>query len=172
MADPVPPFGATVAGVRALLPQVNIVAATPEHVAVSVVNTAITEAQVRAWLIEDTAHVARALDGYLRLSDEQQDGAPGDRANLAASARSVVLDRTASRTEAALHPARTSTDEASYAGVLWTRAREALAELTAWLEGRLRGTDPAADPGQTPTGAGGGSYVSAPPPAFTRGMGF
>lgn len=137
---PVPPFGATRAGVVSLTPEAKLIAGDT----VPVGRYGVTEAQVDAWLDELSDAVAMALDGWEGLDDTPviaDDGVTvlidGDRTRLVGAARTVVHNGAASYLEAARHPERATVNDTSYAAVLWARYTAGLDRLVGWLTARL-----------------------------------
>lgn len=138
-SDPVPPFGATVAGVEALLPDATIYDVLPAG------RKGVTKAQTAAWLDELSGRVAIRLGGWARLRATVLDGEPVDAATpytqLVDAARTVVHNGAASYVEAARFPERAAAADTSYAGVLWARFTDGLADLAGWLERELAEAD-------------------------------
>lgn len=171
---PVPPFGATVAGVRSLVPEARLYVGPmppPEG------TYAITVPQVAAWVDELTDSVAMTLDGWERLSndavladDEVTVLIEGDRTRLAASARTIIHNGAASYLEAARHPERAAVNDTSYAAVLWQRYTDGLDRLAAWLLRRLE--DPQAGDVEEPDALAGGVVYSFPVPLVGDGLRF
>lgn len=142
---PVDPFGATVDGVTALVPEVRLAEAP-----LPVGKYAVTVQQVRAWVEELSAAVAMRVDGWHRLAVEPDDGEQtSDRDQFLAFARTVVHNGVASYTEAARHPERPS----AYAAVLWDRYTTGRDELVGWLTDRLA-TSTAGDTPEQPSVSG------------------
>jgi hypothetical protein len=112
MPDPTAHFGATVAGVRALIPDTPVTDATRPSVA-----------SVVGWLDTWDARVARKVGDLTAFADDLA-------TDFAAVAADVVHTRVASITEDAAHPERLP-DDNRYAKVLWDRADVLLAELVA-----------------------------------------
>lgn len=144
---PVAPFGATRAGVTALVPEAKLVPGDGPLVAGQY---GVTEAQVDAWVDELSESVAMTLDGWERLSVVDTLAADGttilvvsDRERFLGSARTLVHNGAASYLEAARHPERAAVNDTSYAAVLWARYTDGLDRLAAWLLRRLE--DPDAD---------------------------
>lgn len=168
--DPVPPFGATRAGVTALVPEAQVVAELAPG------RRGVTEAQLDAWLAELSGRVARALDGWETLPDEPDPAETeagetlSDREELILAARGVVHNGAASYLEAARHPEQAGKATTTYAAVLWQRFEDGLAELVDWLAIRLERGDPA-DTGDGLVGAPGLAYAF-PDPTFTAGLRF
>lgn len=145
---PVPPFGATRAGVLSLTPEAKLIAGdtVPDG------RYGVTEAQVDAWLDELTDAVTMTLDGWEALDDTPTlagDGTTvlvdGDRTRLIGAARTIVHNGAASYLEAARHPERATVNDTSYAAVLWARYTAGLDRLSAWLTRRLEQPEPGDD---------------------------
>ena len=139
---PVGIYGASVAGVRALVPEARLLDTLPTGPGVY----GVTFAQVEEWLREVTGVVAIKLDGWERLSTDPTavvlniNGAPAgpsDREQLIAAARTIVHNGAAAYLEAARHPERARPNDSSYADVLWRRYELGLEQLATWLAGRL-----------------------------------
>jgi len=147
---PVEPFDANLAGVQALIPEVELL----DTLAIG--QRGVTKDQVRVWLVELTGHVLLRLSRYTALDDVRQDV-------VVAMARDILHNGAASYAEAAAFPERTGRAETSYDQVLWKRYlgdRDALeAQVDEWL-----------DAGGGP-GAGGIS-ASFPCPAIPDSIGF
>lgn len=162
---PVEPFGATVDGVTALVPEARLYAGdlpVPEG------TYAVTVGQVTAWVEELTGVVAMTLTGWQRLSDEPVDPEEtSDRDQLIEYARTVVHNGAASYLEAARHPERSSVNDTSYAAVLWQRYTDGLDRVATWLAGRLA----AGEPGDTADAYAGPAYYF-PEPLFGDGLRF
>lgn len=159
----VPPFGATVAGVRALVPDAPIPETLPAGV------KGVDAGMVRGWLRELSGRVDRRLAGWrgLRLernADEQAEDAPSPREAFVDAARGLVLTGAASYTEDARFPTRSEQNDSRYGAVLWRRFEAGLAELDAWLKAELdTGDEKDLDPA---TAAADAPAYSFPPPAF------
>lgn len=127
---PVDPFGATVAGVQALLPDAQFVDT------LGVGQKAVTKAQVRVWLVELTGHVMLRLSRYVELSEVQQTVI----VNMAAD---IAHNGAASYAEAARYPERTGKADTTYAAVLWARYTMMLntlgGQLDEWLGDQANG---------------------------------
>jgi hypothetical protein len=166
-------FGASVAGVAALVPEARLYAGPmppPEG------TYAITVTQVAAWVDELTDAVAMVLDGWERLDDTAvlaDDGTVlvlGDRSRLLGSARTIIHNGAASYLEAARHPERAAVNDTSYAAVLWARYTEGLDRLAGWLTRRLE--DPQAGDEPEPEDVNGGALYSFPTPLVGDGLRF
>jgi hypothetical protein len=132
----VPPFGATVAGVRALIPDAPI----PEQLATGV--KGVDAGMVRGWLRELSGRVDRRLAGWrgLRLernAEETAEDAPSPREALIETAAGLVHTAAASYTEDARFPTRAEQNDSRYGAVLWRRFEAGLAELDGWLRDQL-----------------------------------
>lgn len=159
---PVPPFGATRAGVVSLTPEAKLIAGdtVPEG------RYGVTEAQVDAWLDELSDAVAMVLDGWEGLDDTPvlaEDGVTvlvaGDRTRLIGAARTIVHNGAAAYLEAARHPERATVNDTSYAAVLWARYTAGLDRLAAWLTARLA----TPEPGDTDAALAGPAYAFPAP---------
>ena len=121
----VEPFGANVAGVQALIPEVELL----DTLAIG--QRGVTKDQVRVWLVELTGHVLLRLSRYTELSEIRQ-------GVVVAMARDILHNGAASYAEAAAFPERTGRAETSYDQVLWKRYlgdRDALeAQVDEWLD--------------------------------------
>lgn len=150
--DPVDPFGANLAGVQALIPEVELL----DTLAIG--QRGVTKDQVRVWLVELTGHVLLRLSQYTELTDTARQDV------VVAMARDILHNGVASYAEAAAFPERTGRAETSYDQVLWKRYlddRAALeAQIDEWLDGQ-----------NANTGAGGIS-ASFPCAAVPDGIGF
>lgn len=150
-SDPVPPFAATVDGVRALLPDAQILDTLPPG------RRGVTAGQVAGWLAELSGRADLRLTAWRRLRAEPTDiedlaGEQAPRARFEAAMRDAVHNGAASYTEAARFPERAALSDTSYAAVLWARYTLALAELEAWMAVELDDTDAddtAIEPGHT-----------------------
>lgn len=122
------PFGASIEGVKALLPHRRIRDVAP--VAPAAGETFTTVAQVDGWLAEYAAEVDARLGDYELI--------PGVTATWIASvttrAAGLVHTAAAATAEAAGHPERTDTSTDSYSTVLWNRYTRGLDRLTADVE--------------------------------------
>lgn len=173
--DPVGPFGATVAGAMALLPDTTLAPERPAPLAGArgQITRVITVGEVRGWVQELTATVALRVDGWTRLSDQVDPALypVSDRGQLVLEARRLVHSGVASYVEAAHARANTSptTEAGSYAAVLWGRFEDGLADLTGWLVGRLAGMDPTDEPEGSLSALAVGHF---PPPSIGRGTRF
>lgn len=137
MADPVAPFGATVAGVLALVPE----AVVPKAAELNG-RKAVTEEQVVEWLGGLSSRLSVRLDGWERLSTEVEDPELiPDREQFLTHARDLVHNGAGSYLEAARYPERAGKSTTSYDAVLWARYVDGLADLAAWLERRLAAGD-------------------------------
>ncbi len=137
---PAPPFAATVAGVRALIPEATIPDVLPAG------RKGVITAQVTGWLTELSNRVDLRVAGWRRLRVDQNtaeaaDGTPAPLDRFKGAARDVVHNGAASYTEAARYPERARVADSSYAGVLWERFETGLAELAAWVDTELTGDD-------------------------------
>ena len=173
-AAPVAPFGATRAGVTALVPEAKLV---PGDGPLAPGQYGVTEAQVDAWVDELSESVAMTLDGWERLSVVDTLAADGttilvvsDRARFLGSARTLVHNGAASYLEAARHPERAAVNDTSYAAVLWARYTEGLDRLAGWLTKRLE--DPQAGDETEPEDVNGGAVYSFPTPLVGDGLRF
>lgn len=173
---PVAPFGATRAGVTALVPEARLIAGDGP---VPAGKYGVTEGQVDAWVDELSDSVALRLDGWERLTNvavtEDVDGVTtvliaGDRDRLVGHARTLVHNAAASYLEAARHPERANNvNDTSYAAVLWERYRAGLEDLVGWLEVRLA----APETGDTPEpAASAAAAYSFPAPLFGDALRF
>lgn len=164
---PTPPFGATVDGVTALVPEARLVDGTP-----AAGQYGVTVTQVQAWVDELTGVVAMTLDHWQRLSDEPVEPEDtSDRAQLCEYARTVIHNGAASYLEAARHPELASNvNDTSYAAVLWSRYTDGLDRVAAWLEKRLADQDPADTP--EPQAATGFTDYAFPPPLIGDNLRF
>lgn len=138
-------YGATFAGVEALVPNLTITYTGSPSVA-----------DVGRWLDELGDRVAGRLGAL--------DGLDVDAvASIAARARGLVHLGAASYAEDAAHPDRTTSQpDARYGAVLWARFLEGLEELASDVDELLAGT------GATPGVASAGAAASFPPPLFRR----
>lgn len=163
--SPVPPWAATVQGVRDLVPDATIY---PDG-AVPAGRRAVTEGQVRTWLVGLSGRASITLDGWERLSSTVDPGAVlSDRDRFADLARDAVHNAAASYVEAARFPEQQGKAQGSYSAVLWARYEQTLADLGVWLERRL------ADPvtGDTPDPAASVVDYHFPAVSFTAGIRF
>lgn len=185
--EKVGPFGATVAGVTALVPEARLHEGdgpVPEG------TYKVTTRQVLEWVQELTADVAMALDGWERLSTEDTYGTDvvgaqstyepaatygsgtfgagslGDKGRLIEAARTIVHNGAASYLEAARHPERSRANADSYSAILWDRYTTRLETVRGWLAGRLA----AAEQGDTPDPDGPGLAYSFPGTSFPDGF--
>lgn len=164
---PVEPFGATVAGAWALVPEARLYDGPMPPPAGTY---AVTVPQVDAWVREVSGAVAMRLTGWQGLNDEPV--APettSDRDQLIEYARTVIHNGAASYLEAARHPERSSVNTESYSAVLWQRYRDGLEDLAGWIEKRL--TAPEAGD-ELPVDGAGGPIGSFPVPLFGDGVRF
>src|SRR4051812_38659784 len=125
------PFGATVAGVAALVPSAPIRDEIPAG------QKGITTAQVEAWLDELSNTVDLRLTGRERLRSDER------KAALVDAAKGIVQTGAASYVEAARFSERAAVADTSYAEVLWRRYQSALGELVALLASWLADEDDA-----------------------------
>lgn len=145
MAD----YGATLDGVRGLLPHRELSAASQP-----------TATQAEALLDRASGWVAARVGGAIALLPEAEAVRATELARTAVELGGAALIHDAS------HPATTGRGDSAYGPLLWTRFREALADLL----GLLGLSD----------GAGGGGEVAAareplyrfPDPAFSREVGW
>lgn len=150
MADPVPPYSATVDGVRAHIPLTSITTETHPSVA-------------------NVEHYLAQLSGTVRARIGDLAGHPLE-AVLTEAARGVVEVGAASMAEAAGFPERADRADTSYAGLLWDRHRQMLDDLVAAVLGDIDGDG---DPD-----AGGGGLLAGTPashfpePLYIRDIGF
>lgn len=163
-AEPVPPFGATVAGVLALVPEAKLITAADRTAG----RFGVTADDVLEWLAGLSARVSRTLDGWEQLEAVTTDDADSlpDRALLIAEARDAVHNGAASYLEAARYPERAGRAGTSYDTVLWARFERILEELYAWLRVRVDTGEAGAEL------AGGGApslAYSFPEASFTPG---
>ena len=123
---PVEPWGATLDGVAALIPDWKI----PLTLAPG--QNGITRDQVTGWLTELSGIVSLRLTGWAAVTD------PDRTAALVTAARAAIHNGAASYVEAARHPDRAVKGATSYADVLWARFTDQLDHLDAllltWLE--------------------------------------
>ncbi len=134
----VPPFGATVDGVRALIPEAVIPDEAPPR------SKLVVSGQVVVWLADLSRRVSLRLAGWEALRLVQTDaeallGLAAPRERLAAYARDLVHNGAASYTESARHPERA---QDGYAAVLWTRFLDGLGELRLWMAAELEAQTP------------------------------
>lgn len=166
-ATPRAPFGATVAGVTALVPTARLTD-TPVPAPGPGERVAVTVSQVEAWLDQLSGRVAMRLDGWQRLPTTiVEPETTSDRDQLVAFARDLVQTGAAHYLEAARFPERVSPAATSYADVLWARFLEGLTELTGWLERRLADGVLAEDPAEVAASAPAASF---PAPLFLDGF--
>lgn len=171
---PVAPYGATRAGVTALVPEARLIAGDGP---VPAGKYGITEGQVDAWVDELSDTVALRLDGWERLTnvpvlaeDEVTVLIAGDRDRLVGHARTLVHNAAASYLEAARHPERANNvNDTSYAAVLWERYRAGLEDLAGWLTLRLEDPQAGDELEVAATTAGAHSF---PEPLFGDGLRF
>lgn len=160
-AEPVPPFGTTVAGVLALVPEAKLV--TEEAKAAGA--KGVTELDVLGWLDGLSATVSLRLDGWEQLeavATDELDSLP-DRELFVARARDLVHNGAASYLEAARYPERAGRAGTSYDTVLWARFEAGLLELAGWLSRRV-------DTGDSGVASAAPSLAySFPEPSFTPG---
>lgn len=149
-SDPVPPFGATVALVAALLPDATLpdTAADGQRV--------VTKAQVHQWINDTTAEVEIAIRGWETIREDIRD-------TISGRARAIVATGAAATTEAARTPERAGKADGSYADQLRTRYREDLAELVAAVRDYI-------SEGSTTIGVSDTAGSSFPPPRLTDHM--
>lgn len=112
MAD----YGASVAGVRRLLPTVDIEASSEP-----------SESDVQAWLAEFTGNVARRLGNVSALTEAQV-------GEITVAARGLVHLGVAATVYDAHFPERAGLTDQSYGQVLWGRYSDGLDELDAEVE--------------------------------------
>jgi hypothetical protein len=163
--ETLPPFGANVDGVRALIPEAPILAVLPPG------GKGVTVDMVTGWLTEFTRRLSLALDGWERLRstptiEEAAAGIAAPRDDFAALVRNLIHNAVASYTEAARFPERAET---GYASVLWARFTTGLDSLSAWLVAELNSGDVEAPGAEGPAGTGAYSF---PPPTFTSRLRF
>lgn len=193
--DPLGPFGVTVDGVLALIPEATV---WPTRADVPPGARGITREDVADWIDECSASVAVVLDGWEHARNTTPDGVtittttnpdgstttvvngtpaptvngapvyPGtDLDQLRTFARTVAKNRAASYAEAARHPERAAKADTSYADVLWRRYELGLADLVAWWKAH-RPTTAGTDPATgTPTGHASAMF---PPPMYADDM--
>lgn len=154
------PFGATIAGVNALVPEATLLSApTPGQYGV-------TTGQVDAWLDELSGRVAMRLDGWQVLPTiPVAPETTSDRDQAAAYARDVVQNGAASYLEAARHPERASVNTTTYAAVLWERFTAGLEDVAGFVARRLAKGDPTTG-GDTAAGSSSSSVGAFPDPTF------
>jgi hypothetical protein len=168
------PFGASIAGALALLPDASLPVAAATDAYTRAVVRPVTIDDAERWLAESTAHVVVKLDGWGRLSQrEPVEGGLSDRAALALRARALIHDHVAHVIEATRGRGDGDT-LTGYAELLLRRYTEGLDELVAWLPGRLAGGDPSEpapgdDFAQLLEGLPAARF---PAPAFSRHTGF
>lgn len=160
---PAPPFGATLDGVKALIPHAAVVETLGPG------DRGVTAAQARAWVASLSSAVDLRLTGWNLLraaptAEETAAGQPAPQARLKAAAADLVHQGAASYLEAARFPERARPADTSYAEVLWRRYTEGLEALTAWLETELEDTEGGIVEGAT---AGLGIAYSFPEASFT-----
>lgn len=170
-ATPIAPYGATVNGVTALVPEVKLWTSDqplPEG------TYRITATQVAEWVAELSDTISMELDGWDRLSQDPtlaEDGTTvlivSDLERFVDAARTIVHNGAASYLEAARHPERARNADTSYAAVLWQRYTDGLTRLTAWLTKRL--AEPESGDTPEPEAAIGGAW-SFPCPTFADGF--
>lgn len=163
MADPTPPFGASVDGVQGLVPEARLLEQPPA----SPTSRGVTRGQVEGWLEELTGVVELRLDGWRGLRaeaspEEVAAGVDAPRVRLVRWARAAIQTAAASYVEAARFPERASKADTSYAEVLWRRYESLIADLATWLTDALEDGTPGGD--VTGTGGAAGSF---PPASFT-----
>lgn len=162
--DPVDPFGALLAGVKALVPEAPL----PEALAAG--ERGVTAGQVVAWIGSLSSQVDLRLTGWRRLRDvataeEEAAGELAPRARLEAAAADLVQNGAASYLEAARFPERARpADSSSYAAVLWARYVDGLTALAGWLTAELEDASP---PDDVLTARPSGLAYSFPDPSFT-----
>lgn len=165
--DPVVPYGANLAGVKALVPEAPV----PE--ALGPGDRGVTAPQVRTWIASLSARVDVRLSGWRRLrtvatAAEIAAGEAPPRDRLEVAAADLVHNGAASYLEAARFPERASKADTSYAEVLWRRFVDGLDELTAWLAAELDNDAGGTQPGDVEPAAGaGGLGYSFPAASFT-----
>lgn len=138
-------YGATFAGVEALVPNITVDYSSTPNVG-----------DVHRWLDELGARVA----GRLGELDELE---PGDLEVITERASGLVHLGAAAYVEDAAHPDRASTQgDARYGAVLWARFLEGLEELAVDVGELLAGA------GVTPTVPARPAAASFPPPLFQR----
>ena len=160
-AEPVPPFGATVAGVLALVPEAKLVTQADRDAG----RHGVTVEDVLGWLAGLSATVSLRLDGWEQLeaaTTDELDSLP-DRELFVARARDLVHNGAASYLEAARYPERAGRAGTSYDTVLWARFEAGLLELAGWLSRRV-------DTGEAGASVAAPSLAySFPEPSFTPG---
>jgi hypothetical protein len=142
----VPDFGASLEGVKALLPTTELDD-----------DTRPTAQQVRGFIDGIGALVSARIGDLATVSADRRDV-------FELAARGVVHLGAAAMAEDAAHPSMTGPDDTSYGSVLWERYREQLDDLAALFASE--------DGGGPLVGGGGEPAVSAPPPLFRRDTGF
>lgn len=165
MADSTSAWGVTVANVVALASQAHVDLKQDTNGDVVVTNEVfettpklaqkITQAQVQLWIDRVTAQVVVTLHRLDRVPDDKRETFKPAVANV------VELGAAAYLVDAAYPQRAQVNDQASYGDVLWTRHRQALADLDAALEAWI--TRPV-DPHPDRYGRGVGGF---PPAMFT-----
>ena len=139
---PTPPWGATLDGVGALIPDWKIPATlTPGQ-------TGLSAAQVEGWIVELSGIASLRLTGYATISDPDRVSA------LTSAVRAAIHNGAASYVEAARHPDRAGKGDTSYSDVLWARFTGGLDALEALLGTWLTDPDLSGVGAVTPPGPG------------------
>jgi len=156
VADPaggVGVFAALVDAVYRLAPDAERISETNNDARMP---TPITEETVKAWVIEVSDAVSIGIGPWGNLTGDTLE-------RVRAAARAVVANGAASYLQAARYPTKSTLNDSSYAGVLWERYKEGLANLKALIAELLEdGGEDIVVPG---AGSGGG-FGSFPAPYF------
>ncbi|WP_053207943.1 hypothetical protein [Jiangella muralis] len=132
------PWGATVDGVAALLPDAPLLESAPVNPQPG--QKIVTRATVQEWVDQFCAKVALRLDGWEALRDDSR------REYVKLTACDLVHNAAGSYAQAARFPERAGKATDSYSGILWDRYTTGLDALAKLVEEWTQDPDESADP--------------------------